>query len=465
MIERGSLLSFLCAALLGGVAFFSAALAQENDLAAPPDNNDPIVSPQGDVSQCTTFSDALSAAYHGDPRIEGARGELDRALANLQAARAQSRPQISGFVQAGSGTGRLLNNQSDNLSAIQYNQTIFTFGAIKYSKLAARAEIRAANANIGRVASEVAQEIGSAYLELLRAEALLKLAEQQEEFYAQNTATADSRLEAQVITISEASQIKANYALARSKRIDTDLARQQARARLESLIGYPLYCVSSLAADFYFADTEQYIGEITLDELLEESTRLAPEVQRGVARVAAAEALKKQVARGNLPSVSISGFASREYIPESQRGPAFLNPPSYSDRNRIGISINQNFYRGGRGKAELRDAQGRLRIAESELATIRRSIEDMVRRSWVRVQAQEAARQALAEARHQLSVQMEQAQLEYAFGVRRLDEVIRAADAYFNTASQEVETQYQYYNNLFILRANTLGVVEYRVTP
>lgn len=453
-------ISLICSGLIGFM--ITGVQAQSNDF-GPPKEDTPIVDQPLENDQCTSFSDALSAAYHGDPRIDGARGELERAEANLLAIKAQSKPQITGFVQAGRGDGRLLNNQVDNLAAIQYSQTIFSFGAIKYAKDAARAELRVANARISGVASEVAQEIGAAYLELLRAEALLALSKEQEEFYAKNAASVDDRLRQQVITISEASQIRANYSLATSRRIDADLTRGQARARLESLIGYPLYCISSPAADFYFQDTERYIAQKTLDELLGDSMRLAPDVKRTAARVEAAKALQRQTNRNEYPTISISGFVAREYIPESRRNP--FNPITYSDRNRIGLTINQKFYQGGRGEAERRDAAARLTIAQSELENIQRSIADIVRRSWLRVQAQEAARASLAEAKYQLRRQLDETQKEYDIGVRRLDEVIRAADTYFNTAQQEIDIQYQYFNNMFVLRANTLGVVEYRTVP
>jgi adhesin transport system outer membrane protein len=413
--------------------------------------------PEPAPSQCFRFEEALDIATRIDPRVEGAKAERDLAAANFVGALSQTRPQINAFAQLGEGDGLLQNNQSDNEVGFQIRQNLYSFGAFKLSQIGAREQLKASEHNIHQVKEDVAQEIATAYLELLRASAIVKIAQEQEDYYKEDALTADLRLDGQIITLSEASQIKANYALATSQRIDAVLSRDSAKRRLAILLDTPVDCADEPTTAEYFTDTEDMFAEATLDTLIAQATSSAPAIRSSRARVNAARAATEESRRAGLPIVSLSGFVAYEYE-EDVLQPDFTRDDEFQQENRIGLNVTSQIFSGGQNAARRQDARARLRGANSDAASIRAFIEDNVSRAWIRVQSQKDARRVLADARENLKAQLEATELEYEAGRRSLTDVVRAAESYYATASQESNLKYQYYNNLMLLRSNVDGI-------
>ena len=406
-------------------------------------------------AQCFSFEDALFESTRIDPRIDGAKAERDVAAANLMASMAQTRPQLSAFAQFGdSSNGLLQNNSSDNEVGIRLQQNLFNFGAFKLSQLGANEQLKASEHNISQIKETVAQEIATAYLELLRSTAIVTIAQNQENYYREDALTADRRLDGQIITLSDASQIKANYALATSQRIDAVLSRDQAKSRLEILLDLKFECPSSVSA--YFAETEAFLNEETLDSLVSQALSNAPALKRSRSRTNAARASSEESNRAGLPVVSLTGFVSFEE--DTRRNSSFQLEDFVRREERIGINITSQLFSGGQNRARQHDARARLRGAKSDAASVRASIEDSVTRAWIRVQSQKNAQVALADATANLKTQLDATKLEYDAGRRTLSEVVRAAEAYYETASQASNLRYQYYNNLMLLRAAAFGL-------
>ncbi len=407
---------------------------------------------------CVPFEEALDIATKVNPRVEGANAERDLATANLLAAKSQSRPQVLFFAQAGQGDGRLQNNQRDNQVGLQLQQTLYNFGANRLTQAGAREQITAAGYNIEQTKGEAAQEMGTAYLEVLRSAEIQKLTVEQEQYYLQDAETADQRLTAQAITITDASQIKASAAVSASQRIDATLFKDQAQSRFAILLDLDLEyaCPAPMSVVVFATETEEILGAETLDSLLSLATRNAAAVKASQSRIRAARATVEQNRRAGLPTVSFQAFVANEEDINT-----FTGSPTGSriTRDRVGINVSSQIYSGGLGKARIDDAQARVRGANSDLAAIRASLEDSITRSWVRIQAQQNTLEALAEARRNYKIQLDNVQAEYRIGTRTLAEVVQVAERYYSTASDEINTRYQYYNNLFVLRATVFGLM------
>ena len=446
--------SFLICSVIGALASPAAAFQME-----PPRKDDAEATASVSLPEaepCWLIEEALFRSVRVDPRVEAAKAERDLAAANFQASLSQSLPQVSTFAQFGeSSNGLLQNNQSDNEFGLIVQQNLFDFGATRLGQIGAKAQMSATEHNIDQVKGDVAQEIGTAYLELLRSGDILQLAKEQEDYFARDALTVDDRLKAKAITITDASQIKANYALAVSQTIDATQGRDQAQARLEILLDQEVSCADRNDTARYFNETEALLDEETLDSLLDLSASNAAALRESRERIRAARATSEQSRRAGLPTVAFSGFISYE---EADNNPFTQQSNDLEEQNRVGINITGPLYSGGLNQARQNDARARLRGANSDLASIRSALRDTVTRAWVRAQGQKNSQAALMDARENLATQLENIQREYEIGTRTLREVVDTAEAYYATASQEVNLRYQYYNNMLILRSTAYGL-------
>lgn len=407
-----------------------------------------------DTPDCFAFTDALEEGYENDPRIAGAKASREQATANLMAAQSQTLPQISMFAQSTDGDQGLLNNRSDRDQAgLQITQNLYNFGANKLAQAGAKADVIAARHDLTQASADAAEEAGSAYLELLRSNEILKLAEDQEAYYEADVNSVDERLSAKAITIADASQVKASYALAVNQRIEAILGRDSARRRLEILIDQPVTCTSRQSAIAFFEATESVLGEETLDSLIGYALDNASGIRSAEARLKAANLFTEEVRRRAMPNVSLSGFVAydRQIDPNT-------NTEEWSDLSRVSVNVSGQLYTGGLNRARGVDANARLRTARSDLQLNRRILEDTVSRAWVQSQAQIPALQAVADARKNLKTQLENVEAEYKIGSRTVTDLVQAADAYYSAASQEINLKYQYYNNLLVLRSAAFGL-------
>ncbi len=408
-------------------------------------------------NDCVAFEEAIRDGIKINPNIDGAEADEDIAKANLLATLAQSRPQVGLFAQLGEGDDRLQNNQRDNQVGLQINQPLYNFGVNRLAQASAREQVQAAAYSVEQAKEQVAQEIGTAYLETLRSSEVQKLSVEQEEYYLRDSLTADERLEAQAITLSDASQIKASAAVSASQRIDATLFRDQARARLALLLDrdQQYACPQQMSAILFAVETEELLTNETLDSLLTAAIRDAPSVKQLQAQIRAARATTEQNRRVGLPNISAQAFVAYE---KNLENPLIPTDDEWSKRDRIGLNVTSEIYSGGLGRARVNDAQARLRAANSDLAALRASLEDTVTRAWVRLQSQQNTLLALEDAKQNYKVQLDNIQSEYRIGTRPLADVVQAAERYYSTASNEINTRYQYYNNLFILRSTVYGI-------
>lgn len=397
-------------------------------------------------SNCLNVQSAIAQTLRQDPRIERARAQRDIAAANLKAVKSETGPQISSFAQLGNGDGELLNRRTDNQTGIQFTKEIYDFGASHFSKKAARASLDASQFSIDLSTITSISDAGAAFLETSRSRELLEIAEQREAYYEDDNKTVDERLANKVITVSDASQIKASYTLAISQRVTAKLDVEKALHRLERISGQQISCIDKKSIHAFFTPLRAEIDPLAVDELLEAAMQNSPDLKEAVANVEASKAALKSAKRSNLPEISVSGFKSYEYVDELD---------DWIEEDRIGINIVSDLYNAGRGSAVKEDARARIRRANSDLESARQSVKETVLRNAAQLNAQLAAADALADAKHHLERQLMTTEREYKIRTRTLSDVIRAAESYFDTATKEANTRHQAFNTMLILRVTT----------
>ena len=401
---------------------------------------------------CLGFEAAMREALDFDPRIEGAAAGADIARANVMAAQALNRPTLSVFGQTGFNDVRPLDQTRDDQVGVQANLDLFTFGQRKAQQEAARARLEAARYGVAAARAEIAEGVAVAYLDLLRAEAVAEIAREQAASYARDADLSQSRLDRAIITLTDASQIRARFAVAQSDVVNAEVAEEAARARLSVLADVPVPCVDTASATQTLGPGAPAMLALSAEGAAERAIARSFDLRQARAGRRAAQASLDEARRANLPTVSANAFALYNYgeVPVFQDGsPVFGETENrFLGDQRVGLSLRQDLYAGGRNAARREDARGRLRQAQSDVDLQALILEDRVRRSLVQAKAAQAAGLDLLEASREGRIQLDATIREYEQGTKTLTDLVLATEAYFSAARRETEARFAFYTAL-----------------
>ena len=413
---------------------------------------------------CLGFETALREALDFDPRIEGAAASADIARANVMAAQALSRPSLSVFGQTGFNDVRPLDQTRDDQFGVQATLDLYTFGQRRAAQEAAQAQLQAARYGVAAARAEIAEGVAVAYLDLLRAEAVAVIAREQAASYARDAELSQSRLDRAIITLTDASQIRARFAVAQSDVVNAEVAEEAARARLSVLADAPVPCVEAASATAALGPGAPAMLALSQEAASQRAKQRSFELRQARAGRRAAQASLDEARRANLPTISANAFALYNYgeVPVFEDGQRVPDPdrpgfPLTEDRflgdQRVGLSLRQQLYAGGRNAARRADARGRLRQAQSDVDLQALILEDRVRRSLVQAKAAQEAGLELLEAAREGRTQLDATLREYEAGTKTLTDLVLATEAYYGAARQETEARFAFYTALARLYA------------
>lgn len=404
------------------------------------------------AQQCLPFRAALDAALGFDPRIETASAQADQARAGAIAARSESLPQVSLFGQTGLGDTAPIDRTRDDQAGVQVNQDLYTFGARKAARAAAAARLEAAAHGVEEAEIDVAEGIALAYLDLLRTQGLAALAAEQERTYARDAELSADRLARRVITLTDASQIRARFAVARSDTLNAEVQAEAARVRLSVLTDRPVECVVLDTATAFLEPDASAVLSLSPRDATRRAFRRSATVGRARAGVKAASASLTEANRRRLPTFSANAFALTSQQPVFDpvtRG----SDDEWTEEGRVGLSVQGNLYSGGRGRAQSLDARARLRQARADEDLQLLILEDRVRRALAEARAAQSVGLALLEASAEAKTQLDATLREYERGTKTLTDLVLATEGYYGAARQETNARFGFYSSLVRLYA------------
>ncbi|MEM9838112.1 MAG: TolC family protein [Pseudomonadota bacterium] len=400
-------------------------------------------------AQCLHFEEALVGAIDIDPRMDSARGRSDAAKADALLAYSQYAPQIGLFAQVGLGDTLPLDQIRDDQVGIQGTVDLYTFGRRKHAQAEARALLEAAREGEEEAKVLVLRSVALSFLDVLRANALIELAKQELKIYERDARTVDDRLERQVITIADASQIRAREAVARADLRRAIAQRDAAAVRLEVLSGRKAACVDGISAADYLTYGTAELFLLPEEQAVDFAMGRSFTVKRAEASVDVAKARVRQANRANLPVLSANGFTLYEY--DSDTG-------DFNEESRIGLTLRQELFAGGANRARRLRARSELRQAEADARLERISLEDQVRRALHRAIAAEDIRKALNVASSEANNQLKATERAYELNAVALTDLVIAVETYYGSAAREVNATNEYLTALVELYA-ALGTI------
>ena len=426
-----------------------------------------LTAPAAAQDACLSFPSALRQALDFDPRIAGAAAQADQARAGLTAAYAQNRPSVQVFGQTGFNEVRPLDQTRDDQFGVQASVDLYTFGQRRAAQAAARAQVDAARQGVAAARIDVAEGIALAYLDAARGAALARLAEEEQEAYREDAEAAEGRLERRVITLTDASQIRSRFAVARSSTVDAQAAYEAALIRLGLLADRPVSCVAPDSAVRTLAGGAAATLALTPEGVFARAKDRSFALREARSNLRAARAGLDEAKRANLPTISANAFALTNYGEAGvfdADGNRVLNDPDdpfsgfatedvFSGDQRVGLSLRQDLYAGGRNRARRADARARVSAARSDVDLQELVLEDRVRRAFAQAKAAQTSGLALLEASQEGRTRLDATITEYRRGTKTLTDLVLATQDYYQAAARETAARYDFYTALVNLYA------------
>lgn len=297
-----------------------------------------------------TWKDCVQEAFKNHPDIAAAAAQVSQARARRDIAQSTFLPHISGFANRTRTNADLYPDADTYSYGITASQLLFDAFKTSYDISAAEEAVRSAEFAYMAVSSDVRYRLRIAFVELLRAQKLLSIAQNIADRRRKNLElvrlryTAGREHKGSLLT-AEANLSQAEFEVAQAGR-NLTLAQQ----RLARELGRKAF--SAISVQGRLAVTEP----TAMPDNIEEMARANFEVQRRIA-------LKEQ-AKFGLKSAR-ADLAPKLYA-NASAGRTSSDWPPRNDEWSIGINLTLPLFEGGIRRAELARARAALRQAEAE---------------------------------------------------------------------------------------------------
>ncbi|MDI6703495.1 MAG: TolC family protein [bacterium] len=251
-----------------------------------------------------------------------------------------------------------LTSQWSNSLCLGLSQNIYTGGRLTGSLREAEANLRIAECDHETAKRGLILEVMKAYWELVRADLLVRLAEEMVSYHQETLELATSRLSQGTIAPVEVEQAKVDLANQRDELIQARTRRREVEDELKVLlnIGFKIGIVPTDKPDF-----TPLSRIIDMDEAIECALKRRPELARFRHQVQARKAALMAAKSGRYPKVSVVanyGWAGmdKDYADALQNFKA--------TRWGIGLNVNYALFDGGLTQSRIKEAESGLARAE-----------------------------------------------------------------------------------------------------
>lgn len=376
--------------------------------------------------------DAVRAAVRTHPSVRGAREQVLQAGEGVEAARAGSRPQITGGIEGQTNSYRNSSYDSRHVYTAKLNasQVLYDFGKVAGATRQARAGVRASEAQVQLATDEIVLATAQAWVDAHQQQRLMQIAREQLDAVTSITALVSERVAKGATSRSDIEQANSRVESLRSQLLGAEAEARRASLALMHLTGRaaPVAITGEIPATLQTA---------ACDAALEADT---PAVRVAQARRDEASAQLDIAKADRLPTVSLDGSLGHALTDGSRLY------GEYRTTGQVGLNLSMPLYQGGATRARERGAFYQLR-----------AYEDAVN------QARLQARQGLADARAQVMGWAERApvletrvasigatrelyrQQYLQLGTRSLLDLLNAEQEYYGARVEQAQGAYAQY--------------------
>ena len=397
----------------------------------------------------TTLRDALVQAYNTNPDLQGERFNQRANDENVPIAKAAGRPGVS-------SNGSLSNSlhNSDDLGVgptrnanlgIDLSVPVFSGGAVRNSVRAAETRVEAGQAQLRGTESDVFTQVVTAYVDVLRDEAIVRLNQQNVHVLEVNLQATRDRFEVGDLTRTDVAQSEARLALAQSQLRAAEARLIGSRESYIRVVGSPPGVLAQPPA----------LPNLPDDVVTAEDTALANNPNLEAAQKARdATRYDVDVAKaGRLPTVSVGvGGNYYNYLGSIQnQAMSGLNNSGFD--TTLGAQVSLPLFQGGRPAAQIRQAQARRAAAIETVTLTERGVIAQVRSAYAVYQSSLRVIESSKVAVEANRLSLEGVRAENSVGTRTILDILNAEQELLNSQVNYVTAERDAYVAGFSLLA------------
>jgi len=368
------------------------------------------------------LKEAVLTAVQRRPEISQSISSLSSQAANIDVAKAQYYPQISG----GFGTADLTKGERGRqVVSLNATQMLYDFGKVKSSVTTEEAKLAEAQARVLVSLDQIALEVADAIVNIKRYQEITKIAEQQKQGIARIAEIANLRAKAGISSQADPIQAQSNLEAAENNLIVQQTQLRQYQQKLRTLLGFDISNVEWEIPDSLIQQAGLY---------QEPEFTSIPTLMLAHAGVEVARSQKEQARLNTYPTINIKGNMSQAINGR--------NPNNNEDDgfyNSVMIEATSNFYQGGATRSQTRAASFAEEAARAQVNTAYLDVVDQVRLIREQIENKQRQMDILAQRRATTVRTRELYQEQYKLGTRTVVDLLNAEQA-IHSAAQEIET-------------------------
>lgn len=388
--------------------------------------------------------DALSETYNTNPTLQAERAYLRAVDENVAIAKSGYRPTLAltgayrdahNNVDSDSSYGRVGGGDTTTKSmAAKVSQPLFSGFSTVNSVKSADQVVRAEQNNLYNVEQSVLLDASTAYLDVLRDEAIVELQKNNEKLLKKRLDETQQRFNVGEVTRTDVSQAKARYSQAMSDRIAAEGTLEVSKASYAKIIG----------------STPESLEEPTvisglLPKNYDEAMNIALKSNYSIKQARHLFNAKGYEVYANtgslLPQLSFDAAASKV---KSENDNA-LSGDTTTDSVEWGLNLSIPLYNAGESRAKIRQSKHQKWQAQETMLETERQVKATFSSAWEIMKANETKISAIKEQVKANEIALDGVQKEEALGNRTILDVLDAYQELLNSNVNEVTARRNYY--------------------
>jgi len=398
----------------------------------------------GPSASAQSLEEAMAKAYQDNPTLQSRRAQLRAIDEGVPQALSGWRPsvELSGAV-SGLRTRQNLNPRNDTRTTrslqLEIRQNLYNGGSTEADVAAAEADVLAERARLLSTEQTVLFDAVSAYMDVVRDQAVFALNEQNERRLRRQLEATRDRFEVGEVTRTDVAQAESRLSRASSDRIRAAGNLEVSRAAYERVVGAPP------------GELEQPTGLVELPGSRGEAVELAsarnPDVSATIYdRRSALSVIDSQVG-DLLPDLDLIGTASHNR--------KTVSTDSEQNDLRLTAELTVPIYQQGFETSEVRAAKQRARQALDDIEEARRAATEDATSAWETYRTSLAEIEAIREEVRAAEIALEGVQQEATVGQRTVLDVLDAEQELLDARVSLVEAE----RDLLVARYDLLVAV------
>ena len=389
--------------------------------------------------------------YLNNPALNSARADLQATQERLPQAQAGWKPSVTadaGIENTDTHGGTGDSNSTTKSAGLELTQPVYRGGRTVAQTASARNAIAARSQLLRAQEQDLFQKAVTAYMNVVRDEALLDLQKQNQELQKRQFEATKDRFEVGELTKTDVSQSEARVAEAEANVIDAQGNLNSSRATFEQVVGVP-------PAKLAPPDIKLQIPD-TLADVTAQAENNSPLVLAAVSTHSASEEDVRDILGELLPQIGFFTNIERSYDPP-------LGGDDRTDK-AIGIQASVPLYEAGSVRSRVRQAKHVANSRYLDILDTKRMVREQAVRNWEDLQAARAqivSRSAQVDAAR---VAQEGVHQEAEFGARTIldaldadQEALDAEVALVVARRNDVVAQFSLLATLGLLTPEILG--------